>query len=92
MSASNPSSIVESREYGGAVFRDQNGQFGFTTHRGSQAGVNPQMDNIPQGTTATAYWHTHGDYVDPSTNNVTKGDRPRLIGLIYHYDAVRDFW
>lgn len=76
----NPMSIFKNREYGGIVFRDKNGTYGYTrgklgtgrtapTYRESSAG-------LPKGATPVGQYHTHGDYSDGGFNRTNKsGDK-----------------
>lgn len=88
-SSINQQSIQEDTEYGGMIYRTQDGRYGYTGPiKGTIDGVDPGgPDAVPEGTTAIAFWHTHGgpnpDYdsenfsnvVDPITNE-RNGDIP----------------
>jgi RHS repeat-associated protein len=60
----NPLSIQENREFGGLIFKDNEGLYGHTrATRGGIDGVNPWKGKaIPSGTEEVGYWHTHGNY------------------------------
>ncbi|WNO61015.1 RHS repeat-associated core domain-containing protein [Rheinheimera sp. MMS21-TC3] len=57
-------SIDEDLEYGGMIFKRQNGTYGFTQPiKGTVDGVDPGgPDSVPLGTEAVAYYHSHGAY------------------------------
>jgi hypothetical protein len=58
----NPTSVRENREYGGSIYRNPDGSFSRSAHvRGEfkQVVFNPHAI-VPNGTLATAYYHTHG--------------------------------
>ncbi len=59
-----PTSISEDREYGGMIYRNKDGTYGYTGPiKGEEGSVNPGgPKSVPPGTTAVAYWHTHGAY------------------------------
>ncbi|MGE5540837.1 MAG: DUF4329 domain-containing protein [Bacillota bacterium] len=75
---SNPRSIKDNLEYGGVIYRDENGQYWFSGPiRGTPAGVRPYQATIPSGTQDVGNYHTHGDYsvVGPdNTTTVRTGD------------------
>lgn len=58
----NATSIRQHREYGGMIYQNPSGTFSYTEpNKGSATSVNPGGPNsVPSGTTATAYYHTHG--------------------------------
>ncbi|WNO61010.1 RHS repeat-associated core domain-containing protein [Rheinheimera sp. MMS21-TC3] len=59
----NPLSITDNLEYGGLIYRDENGNYGFSGPvKGSDQGVNPHDAVIPDGATLVGDYHTHGDY------------------------------
>lgn len=66
----NPVSVSENREYGGWIFREGNGTYGYTVPvRGVSDGVDPGAPtSVPGGTTATAGYHTHAAF-DPRYDN-----------------------
>lgn len=59
-----PTSISEDIEYGGMIYRNNDGTYGYTGPiKGEEGSVNPGgPKSVPSGTTAVAYWHTHGAY------------------------------
>lgn len=58
----NTTSIRENREYGGMIYQNKDGTYGYTTPiKGSLDGVDPGgPSSVPEGTKAIAYYHTHG--------------------------------
>ena len=70
----NPVSVAENREYGGYVYRNQDGTFSSTEPvRGELASVllpdpRPGFGAVPAGTETTATYHTHGGF-DPRFDN-----------------------
>lgn len=58
----NSTSIKENREYGGMIYQNKDGTYGYTTpNKGSLDGVDPGgPSSVPAGTKAIAYYHTHG--------------------------------
>ena len=67
----NPVSVRENREHGGWVYRNADGSFGHTDPVGGQvASVNigNPTTSVPDGTRATATYHTHGG-PDPRFDN-----------------------
>lgn len=59
----NPLSITDNLEYGGLIYRDESGNYGFSGPvKGSDQGVNPHDAVIPDGATLVGDYHTHGDY------------------------------
>ena len=58
----NPVSVRESREFGGYVYRNPNGSYGYTNpKRGQYKSINLGDVRIPNGTRRTASYHTHGN-------------------------------
>ena len=63
MKLANPLSITDNLEYGGLIYRDESGNYGFSGPvKGSDQGVNPHDAVIPDGATLVGDYHTHGDY------------------------------
>ncbi len=58
----NSKSISENREYGGMIYQNEDGTYGYTGPiEGSIDGVDPgDPASIPKGKVPVAYWHTHG--------------------------------
>jgi RHS repeat-associated protein len=85
----NPLSILLNVEYGGMIFMNPDGTYGFTAPvQGTIDSVDPGGPSaVPSGAVATAYWHTHGahdpnydsenfsNYLDPVTQSYS-GDIP----------------
>ena len=66
-------------EYGGLIFKDTDGKYGFTGPSvGTEDGVNPfdGSADVPDDTVEVGYWHTHGEYsvFDKNDNIVRTGD------------------
>lgn len=83
----NPVSVQENREHGGWIFRNADNTFGFTEPvAGMLASVNigDPGTSVPQGTAASASYHTHGG-PDPRFDNEnfspqdTQTDRARRV-------------
>lgn len=66
----NPVSVRENREYGGWIYRNGDGTYGFTGPvRGELASVDiGSPSSVPGGTVASASYHTHGG-PDPRFDN-----------------------
>ena len=63
LNSANPVSIKQNTEYGGLIYKDANGRYGYTTpSAGTGTGFDPSSVNIPSGTTLVGDYHTHGDY------------------------------
>jgi len=63
LTEANPTSIKENTEYGGLIYRDASGRYGYTApSAGSGTGFNPAAVPLPDGTTRVGDYHTHGDY------------------------------
>lgn len=82
MEATNPISKINNLEYGGLIFKDALGCYGYTgAIVGNEDGVNPfdGTASIPKGTTEVGYWHTHGEYsiFDENDNIIKTGDSKR---------------
>lgn len=79
LEAANPQSIKDNLEYGGMIYKDKNGKYGYTgPAKGTDAGFNPTDAPIPPGTTAAGDYHTHGDYstIDPVTKKAVRTSDP----------------
>lgn len=75
----NPKSIADNREYGGLIYRDDKGRYGYTTPiMGSDQGVNPYDASVPPNTQIVGDYHTHGDYsiFDPKTGAAVRTSDP----------------
>ncbi|MDA9982402.1 DUF4329 domain-containing protein [Gammaproteobacteria bacterium] len=63
MSVVNPISVSRNREHGGSIYRNPDGTFSPSQHvvegTVNSVGFNPHA-LVPEGTRATAAWHTHG--------------------------------
>lgn len=80
----NPKSVRENREYGGAVYANQDGTFGWAGHvKGTVSSVafNP-FELAPKGTRVRAAYHTHG------------GPDPRFVNEMFSPADIRAsrFW
>jgi len=77
----NPQSIKDNLEYGGVIYRDkQTGKFGYTGPiKGTDQGVNPFSDPIPQGSELVGDYHTHADYsiMDRNTGSAIRTSNSR---------------
>jgi len=63
LGSANPKSIAANKEYGGLIYRDATGKYGFTTpSAGSGTSFDPYAISVPKGTTLVGDYHTHGDY------------------------------
>jgi hypothetical protein len=83
----NPTSVRENREYGGWVFREGNGTYGYTVPvRGSPDGVDPGTPNsVPGGTIASAGYHTHASF-DPRYDNENFSPQDIAFAIINRVD------
>ena len=64
----NPKSVQENREYGGLIFRNPDGSYSNTTPvRGDEDSLLIPL-TTPEGTQATAFYHTHAAF-DPRYDN-----------------------
>jgi len=63
LTEANPTSIKDNIEYGGLIYRDAGGRYGYTApSAGSGTGFNPAAVTLPDGTTRVGDYRTHGDY------------------------------
>jgi RHS repeat-associated protein len=77
LSQANPISIKENQEYGGLIYKDSAGSYGFTGPiTGGSNGVDPFDAPIPDGTTLVGVYHTHGDYsiLGPDLESIRTSD------------------
>jgi hypothetical protein len=73
----NPTSISENTEFGGLIYKNPDGTFGYTTPaKGSPTGFDLSTVNPPKGSSVVGDYHTHGDYsvVDANGNAVRTPD------------------
>jgi uncharacterized Zn-binding protein involved in type VI secretion len=73
LNAANPQSITANKEFGGLIYRDSNGRYGYTgPSPGTGDGFNPYAPDVavPQSTTLVGDYHTHADYAQPDTNDI----------------------
>jgi len=69
----NPLSIRDNKEYGGLIYKNADGTYGFTPPViGDYNGVKLRDIKLPQGAVGVADYHTHGDYSDSDGNRTTK--------------------
>ena len=79
-----PTSIAEDVEYGGMIYQNGDGTYGYTGPiKGEEGSVNPGgPKSVPKGTTPVAYWHTHGaDNPDYESETFSK-----------YYDSENKAW
>ncbi|WP_440590657.1 RHS repeat-associated core domain-containing protein [Rheinheimera fenheensis] len=65
MKLANPMSKRDNLEYGGLIFKDATGKYGYTGPIvGTEDGVNPfdGSAKVPDDSLEVGYWHTHGEY------------------------------
>jgi hypothetical protein len=77
---SNPKSIKDNREYGGYIYKDRDGTYGYTKPiKGSEDGVDLGKTSVPAGKTEVGNYHTHGDYsiIDPKTGKIVRTSDPK---------------
>lgn len=76
----NPTSIRENREYGGLIYRNPDGTYGYTApNHGSGTSYDPSTASVPPGTTRVGDYHTHGDYsTDDGHGNPVRTNDPAL--------------
>tara|TARA_R110002126_G_scaffold212488_1_gene359097 strand:- start:2430 stop:6413 length:3984 start_codon:yes stop_codon:yes gene_type:complete len=94
MKIANPLSKRDNLEYGGLIFKDAGGMYGFTGPIiGDEDGVNPFNGSaaVPENTVEVGYWHTHGEYsvFDENDNIVRTGD-PSLDDFNSDHFSVPD--
>ncbi|WP_052748971.1 RHS repeat-associated core domain-containing protein [Arsukibacterium ikkense] len=94
MKIANPLSKRHNLEYGGLIFKDLDGMYGFTGPIiGDEDGVNPFDGSaaVPENTVEVGYWHTHGEYsvFDENDNIVRTGD-PALDDFNSDHFSVPD--
>jgi Domain of unknown function (DUF4329)/Type VI secretion system/phage-baseplate injector OB domain len=59
----NPKSIAANREFGGNIFKDAKGNYGYSVpQKGSVSGFSPNPSNVPKGSSLVGDYHTHGNY------------------------------
>jgi len=89
----NPTSVIEGREYGGMVYQNADGSYSYTGPiRGTRLGVNPGGPrSVPSGTTAIAFWHTHGaadvGATDEAFTGTVGGNGDKGYASYYKIDA-----
>jgi hypothetical protein len=66
LNVANPKSIEENIEYGGYIYRDANGAYGYTDPLAGEGTSWSRFDEaqalIPSGSNIVGFYHTHGDY------------------------------
>jgi uncharacterized Zn-binding protein involved in type VI secretion len=63
LSEANPQSIAANQEYGGLIYRNADGTYGYTVPSpGDGTSFNPSSVSAPPGATVVGDYHTHGDY------------------------------
>jgi hypothetical protein len=75
----NPRSIDECLEYGGLIYRNEQGRFGFSgPMSGTGTGCDPSNATIPAGTELVGDYHTHGAYCryDSGSGQLVRTDDP----------------
>jgi hypothetical protein len=59
----NPTSITANTEYGGLVYKNSDGTYGYTNPaRGTGTSFDPSSVSAPSGSQVVGDYHTHGDY------------------------------
>ncbi|RMF38899.1 MAG: DUF4329 domain-containing protein [Alphaproteobacteria bacterium] len=77
LDAANPQSIADNREYGGLVYRNPDGTYGYTNPSGGTGtGFNPHAISAPPGATVVGDYHTHGDYSVVGPNGPVRTSDP----------------
>ncbi|MEM9588121.1 MAG: DUF4329 domain-containing protein [Planctomycetota bacterium] len=77
LDAANGQSIAANTEFGGLIYQNADGTYGFTTpSAGTGTGFDPSAVSAPAGTTVVGDYHTHGDYstADAAGNPVRTAD------------------
>lgn len=83
----NPTSIGSNREYAGVVYRMSDGNYSYTpANRGGHGISFPGMP--PAGTTAVAFYHTHGNYSLRDGTVVSKG-RDEMFSDVFSNGDMR---
>ncbi len=80
LNVANPKSIEDNLEYGGVLYQDTiTGRYGYTGPiKGSDQGVNPFEEPVPEGAVLMGDYHAHGDYstIDPKTGAAIRTSDP----------------
>ncbi|GAB2197552.1 RHS repeat domain-containing protein [Sessilibacter sp. MAH4] len=88
-------SISEDIEYGGMIYRNNDGTFGYTGPiKDEEGSVDPGgTESVPEGTSVVAYWHTHGadnpDYDNENFSNYYDEEYEEWVGDIPYYDYFK---
>ena len=91
LSKANPLSIKNNLEYGGHIYRNVDGTYGYTSPlAGTAQGFNPSsaLHLVPEDAIIVGDYHTHADYslIDPQTGAVIRtGDPARDAFNSDHY-------
>ena len=65
LNAANPQSIKDNLEYGGYIYKNADGTYGYTSPlKGTDQGFNPSsaLSFVPKGASIVGDYHTHADY------------------------------
>lgn len=88
LSKYNPRSIRRNKEYGGLLYRDPNGRYGFSRAvKGEVDTVNPNQARIPRDARTVGDYHTHGDYGRPGVNWRGKPKRVRTTAELDEHSS-----
>ena len=78
LSKYNPMSLFLNREYGGIIFRNKNGTYGYTRGRLGTGRTAPSFNkcknDLPKGAKPVGQYHTHGAYSDRDFNRTDKAN------------------
>jgi len=77
LDAANPGSIGANQEFGGLVYQNADGTYGYTTpSAGTGTGFNLGTISIPPGSTEAGNYHTHGDYSTAGPSGPVRTNNP----------------
>lgn len=82
LNEANPTSISENVEYGGLIYKNPDGTYGYSTpYKGTPKGFDPNKVSAPNGSTVVGDYHTHGDYSVSGPGDVPiRTSNPQLDG------------
>jgi hypothetical protein len=77
----NSKSIADNREYGGLIFKNPSGDYGFTAPiAGKESGFTSMGIKIPEGSTLAGDYHTHADYSILVDGQIKRTSDPNFDG------------
>ena len=74
----NSPSIAQNREFGGLIYRNADGTYGYTEPSpGTGASFDPTSVSAPAGATVVGDYHTHADYSTVGPDRMPSGPQIR---------------